>query len=287
MPYLYLIMTIFFNASASIICSFYNRKNKDKENPTPFYNFLLLVSIFACWVILFLFDRTLDWKVVPYAILFSIGFTTAIFSLIQALKTGPVLLTSLILQLSLIGATVWGFFFWGTKFTWGVGVGLALVVVSLLLCLYTGKREEQKLNPRWLFFVAILFLGNAFCTIIQKNQQVEFNGQYGNFMMMLATGIGCFVIAMYYLKSKRTESRELLKKSWYFPVVAGALNAFQNLLVILLATTSLSPSLIYPVLSIGSLMVTTVFSAFIFKEKMCWWQWLGIAIGIIAIGILS
>ena len=116
MPYLYLTMTIFFNASASIICSFYNRKNKDKTNPTPFYNFLLLITIFLCWVILFLFDGTLEWRVVPYAILFSIGFTAAIFSLIQALKTGSVLLTSLILQLSLIGATVWGFFFWNTKF---------------------------------------------------------------------------------------------------------------------------------------------------------------------------
>ena len=135
--------------------------------------------------------------------------------------------------------------------------------------------------------LAILFLGNAFCTIIQKTQQIEFDGQYGSFMMMLATGIGAGVTLIYYLKNDQTDSKALLNDSWYFPVAAGALNAFQNLLVIVLATTSLSPSLIYPVLSMGSLMVTTVFSAFIFKEKMCWWQWLGIAVGIIAIGILS
>jgi drug/metabolite transporter (DMT)-like permease len=54
-----------------------------------------------------------------------------------------------------------------------------------------------------------------------------------------------------------------------------------------LATSELSPSLIYPVVAIGGLMLTTVFSAFVFKEKMHWWQWVGVLIGSVAVGILS
>ncbi len=207
--------------------------------------------------------------------------------LVYALKTGSVLLTSLILQLSLIGTTIWGFFFWDTKFSLVVGVGLVFVVVSLWLCLYTGKKEERKLNPKWIFWVLVLFLGNACCTIVQKTQQMDFDGKYGNFMMMIATGLGVIATVFLYLKGNRAQEKTLLKESWYFPVLAGVLNAVQNLLVILLATTTLSPSLIYPVLSIGSLMVVTGFSAFVFKEKMQWWQWIGIGIGIIAIALLS
>ena len=287
MPYLYLISSIFLNASSSIICAFYNRKNKEKQNASPFYTLLLLSSVFVCWVILFLLDGSINLKVIPYALLFSIGYISAVVGLVYALKTGPVLLTSLILQLSLIGTTIWGFFFWNAKFTLLVGVGLVLVVVSLWLCLYTGKKEERKLNLKWIFWVLILFLGNSCCTIVQKTQQMDFNGRYGNFMMMVATGVGVILTAFLYLRGDRSQEETLLKKAWVFPVLSGVLNAIQNLLVIVLATTSLSPSLIYPVLSIGGLMIVTMFSAFVFKEKMQWWQWIGVALGGIAIVLLS
>ena len=58
-------------------------------------------------------------------------------------------------------------------------------------------------------------------------------------------------------------------------------------ILIILATSPISPSLIYPSLAIGSLMVNIVFSAFVFKEKMRWWQWVGVGIGALATGILS
>lgn len=105
--------------------------------------------------------------------------------------------------------------------------------------------------------------------------------------MMIATGISALVAFFLYLKSDKKDSRCLLRTSWYYPVAAGVLNALANLFVILMANTSLSPSLIYPVLSIGSLMVTTFFSVFIFKEKMRWWQWIGVVVGATAVGLLS
>ena len=234
-----------------------------------------------------MFDRSVNLKVVPYALLFSVGYISAMIGLVYALKTGSVVLTSLILQLSLIATTIWGFFFWTAKFSLDVGVGLILVVIALWLCLYTGKKDEAKLNPKWLFWVLILFLGNSCCTIVQKTQQIDFDGQYGSFMMMIATGLGVISTAFLYLKGDRSQEKTLLKESWYFPVLAGVLNALLNLFIILLATTSLSPNLIYPVLSIGSLMLVTGFSAFVFKEKMQWWQWIGVGIGIIAIALLS
>jgi drug/metabolite transporter (DMT)-like permease len=70
-------------------------------------------------------------------------------------------------------------------------------------------------------------------------------------------------------------------------MIAGVCNFALNFFVILLASSSLSPSLIYPVMSVGSLACITVASIFLFKEKMKWWQWLGVAIGAMAVTILS
>jgi len=288
MPYFYLISSVMFVASTNIIGSFYNRKNVEKRGLAPLYNLLLLLAVFAFWTVLFLTDRTYDIAVLPYALLFALCYTLAMVGTINALKTGSVMLTSLFGQLSLIGASVWGFFFWDEAFTTLTGVGLVLTVVSLWLCLYGGRSNKRvKLNLSWIGYVLLVFVGNAGCTIVQRTEQIDFAGQYGNFMMMTATGVSFVVFLVMYLTGERGDSRAIIRTSWYFPMLAGLSNALLNLFVILMASTTLSPSLIYPVIAVGSLSVITLTSLLIFKEKMKWWQWCGVALGAVATGILS
>ena len=131
------------------------------------------------------------------------------------------------------------------------------------------------------------FFGNAGCSIVQRTQQMQFNGQHKYMLMTFATllsAIACFVI---YLRGDKTNSKDILKRSWHFPILAGACNVVLNLFVMLLATSFLSPSLIYPVIGVGGLMIVTLVSLFVFKEKLKWQQWLGIAIGTIATVLLS
>jgi uncharacterized membrane protein len=58
-------------------------------------------------------------------------------------------------------------------------------------------------------------------------------------------------------------------------------------MVMLLATSILSPSLVYPAISVGGLVLVAIFSLFVFKEKLKWWQWVGIVLGTIATALLS
>ena len=70
--------------------------------------------------------------------------------------------------------------FWGADFTPCVGVGLVLVAIALFLCIYKGKEkqaEKKKFSLKWIIFSLIAFFGNAGCTIVQKTQQLNFNGQ--------------------------------------------------------------------------------------------------------------
>ncbi len=291
MPYLYLICAVFFVAADSIFGGLYNKKNAGKRGSSTLYTLLAACSVCLFWTVSFLLKRAWDKQVVWYSLLFAGFYTLCNVSLIRALKTGPVLLTSLFMQLSNIGVTVWGFLFWDTEFSWLVGVGIALVCVAIWLCLYTGKSEnaekDGKISLKWLIFALLAFVGNAGCSITQKTQQMRFDGQYGNFLMMIATAISVLVCFFAWWKDDRSQARELVKGSWYIPVGAGVLNGVLNLCVILLATSYLSPSLIYPVIGVGSLMVTTVFSMLVFKEKMRWWQWIGIVVGAAAVAILS
>ena len=289
MPYLYLIGSVIFASSESILGTYYNRKNEGRKDSSPLYSFLCMCSVFVFWTIMFCKEPTLDWNVVWYALLFAFFYTLCNVCMIYALKTGPMALTSLFVQLALVGTTIWGFFFWDAKVTWLVAFGLAMVVLAIWLCLYQGKNAEgeKTISLKWLIYAVLACVGNAGCSITQRSQQIKFDGQYGNFLMMIATAVSVAICLSAYIKSDRKDTIIILKDSWYVPVGAGALNGVLNLFVILLATSTLSPTLIYPVIGVGSLMLAMLVSAMVFKEKMHWWQWLGVAVGAIAVALLS
>ena len=285
--YIYLISSVVFVASSSILGSFYNKKTEEKEGASSLYTFLLMCSVCLFWLIVFLTDPQVHSGVLWYSLLFAGCYTICNVGLINALKTGSMALTSLIMQLALIGVTAWSFIFLNVPISPLVMIGLLLVIVALWLCLWTGKNTQERFNPKWIFYVLIMFVGNAGCAIVQKTQQMHFNGKYGGFLMLTAMGISLVISLVSFLRSKKLTEKKLIRQTCVFPVASGLCNGLLNLFIIILATSTLSPSLIYPVLAIGGLMLTTVFSAFVFKEKMRWWQWVGVFIGIAAVGILS
>ncbi len=288
MPYLYLIASVLSASSATVFAGFFERHSENKKNASILYTALIALSASLFWIVRFCLDRTADPAVLPYSILFGTFYIICTVGLINATKSGPVVLTSLIVQLALIGTSVWGFFFWGDKFTPSVAVGLLLVVIALVLCLRSGKQEGgARINGRWILWASCAFFGNAGCAITQRTQQMNFDGRYGSFLMMIGSLTVVVLCLVWFLVSDKREIREVPKRARLFPLAAGFLNGFHNLFLILLASSHLSPSLIYPTLAIGSLMINVLFSAFVFKEKMRWWQWLGVAVGALATGILS
>ncbi|MBE7080456.1 MAG: hypothetical protein E7371_04375 [Clostridiales bacterium] len=285
--YIYLVVATICISMTGILGGYYNRKNTDKS-ASALYSFVQICSVFVGWLILYLTDFSFDVAVLPYSLGFGVGYTLAMVGMIKAMDTGSVALTSLIMQLSLIGTTIWGFFFWGSKVTPSVVIGLGLVAVALVLCLYNGKEKvEQKNSKAWLMYVTVMFLGNACCTIFQKNQQLAFDGKHGAQLMCFATFFALVLCFIRFLRGEKGDVKRVLKTSAHFPILSGVSNVCSNFFVLLLAVSPLSPSLVYPVLSVGGLMVTMLFSLFAFHEKIKWWQWLGIAFGASAVALLS
>lgn len=287
MPYIYLIISVFMSAASSVFGQLFNRQNEGKKDTSAFYNFLLLTSVCIGWGIMYVFDFSFDISVLLYSLSFAVCYTVCNMGVINALKYGPTTLTSVFVGLSLILTTVWGFIFWDAKITAVVLVGLALVVIAIYLCLYTNNKEEKAFSWKWLFFVLLAFFGNAGCTIVQRTQQVRFHGQHGKMLMLFATLFSAIACSVLYLRSDRSDTVKMLKQSWWAPVCAGVCNVILNAFVMLMALTTLSPSLIYPVIGVGGLGVVTLFSLLVLKEKMHWWQWLGLGIAMVAIWLLS
>ena len=145
MDYLFLIGAVFLIASISVLAGFYNRRTETQKDASALYSLIFISGVLCFWFVMLIVDGfDVNAKVIPYCLIFSAGYTTCIVSLVYALKCGPVGLTSLFLQLSIISATVWGFFFWDTEPTFLVIIGLVLVVISIWLCLYEKKGGGKK-----------------------------------------------------------------------------------------------------------------------------------------------
>ena len=284
MDYLYLTLAVVLVAGTNILGKLYNQKNAGRAGAAPLYTLILVSAAFVFWLCAFIFKPQYDMAVLPYAVIFSLCYVFANAGLIYALKYGSVTFTSLFGKMSLILVAVWGFFFWNEGLTPLSFIGLILCALSVFLCLYKG-REGRGVNIRWIFFVLLFLLGNAGCSIVQKTQQMNFDGKYGAFMMLLSTGMSVIICAFIYLFSDRCGIADT--KSLYIPTVAGLMSAGMNLLVILLATSSLSASLVYPTLASGGLILVSVFGIFIFREKMSPRGFVGVALGLIATAILS
>ena len=281
--------TLFLSA-CGISASFYNRKNADKASASPIYNVIQMGAVFLLWLVKFLLNPEINLAVLPYSFLFALGYVAAMVTSVYAYREGSLVLSSLIMQLSMITTSIWGFFVWNSPVTPTVIIGLVLVVLTLWLCLYPGKQKEnekKKITPKWILFISIYFVGNSLGSIVQRTQQLDFKSEFGDFLMVVATGIGfAFVLFRFILADKR-DLKAIVKGSWYLPAAAGSLNFFINFLVITLATSELSPTLVYPFIAVGSLALNTLASLFVFKEKMRWWQWVGVAVGTVAIVLLS
>jgi len=292
MHYFYLISTVFLSASSSLFGGFYGRMTKGKRDASALYSFIVCSAAFLGWIGLFLTDPSFDVGVIPYSVGFGLSYAICQFGLINALRTGPVALSTLMLNLSLIATVIWGFIFWDAKFSVLAVIGLILVAISFWLCLSTKKEadkgDEKRVSLKWFIYSLFAFAGNAGCSIIQKTQQMKFGGQHGKIMMVFAIFFAVIFTLVVYLKSNKSDTVAIVKSSAVaMPIGAGLFNVFLNLFVIILATSPISPSVIYPVIAVGGLSVSSIFTLAVFKEKLHWWQWLGIAIGATAVALLS
>jgi len=286
MGYSLLAFALLCSSSSGLLGALYNRKNKGVTNSTPIYNLLMSSFALICWTIRYALDFSFDARILPYSIAFSVGYTFAIVFQVYALKYGPLSLTSLLYKFTSVAVTIYGFVFWGEKPTFSVIIGLVMVIAAMIICIYQ-KDEQYKVSPKWLLFATLSFMGNIVCTIAQKQQQLDFDHQHGNMMMFFALICSVLTCLVLYLRAKPENTADIVKRTGWMPAASGIFNMAINLLTILLTATSLPSGVVYPTISVGSLIFLSIASRFIFKEKLSTRQWIGMGIGIAAVLILS
>ena len=299
MPYFLMIVCVVMCTIQSPFKKIYQKKS-DKGT----FLFVAMISLAAAFFFAgaCLFRGfSFEWGALPYSLLFAFALATCNFTSVLALRYGSLALTSLISSYSLMIPTVYGFLRFGEHVFVSQLIGLVLLVVSLYMTNMvkkqpataeedgTAKTEEKNQKSTftlWLIMTVAMALSNAMCTIVQREEQVRFDGAYKNEFMLIALLISFVAMLSIGLVRERRDLKTVMKRGAVPAVLTGAANGATNLLV-MIVTATIATSIFFPVISGGGMVLAYIISVTLFKEKFTTMQKVGILLGIASLVFLN
>lgn len=177
---------------------------------------------------------------------------------------------------------------WNEKVSFWKIAGLIVLCMGIVLSTY--KKSDEQYSPKWKIYVVFFFLSAAGVGIVFKAFGKTADAKYTSSMMM----VSAIVMALFYLVcalrngdiKPQIESLFSRRKFISYAVAAGTLSCLYNRLII---TTSgvLDAIIFFPVFNGGTIILSSILSILIFKEKLAKKQILGIALGVMAICVIG
>lgn len=243
------------------------------------------------------------------AVLFGCIFSVCVFTNLKALENGPLSLTTLIVNFSLVFPLVYSFCFLNEPVTVLRVIGIALLVLCMLL--FTNPRVTgSKISVQWFLLAVTSMLCNGFLAVISKvyamKSENAYAPQYLFFCYLFATVTSLILFAL--LRSRKDRGIPSDRDAGHRPgkdreerfdvraffcpamlaliVLIGLANFGQNLMVVLLATM-MDGAIVYPAVQGGGPMIAVLVSRLCFGEQISWKKWAAILLGILAIVLLN
>ena len=265
-----------------------------KKRSTGIYLFTALTTAVAASFFLFsgILSGGLHYNgaVLLYALCFAVSAAVCNVTMQMALGCGSLALTALFVAYSLMIPTLYGLLFLNESLSALGWIGIALLVISLYLSNADFSSEKQtkgnKITPKWLILATLCAVSNGICSVIQRMQQIAFDGAFKNEMMSAAFGFSSLLILPLVFYYERTEIKGILKDAALPALARGVANGTTNLLV-MVVTASIATSIFFPIISAGSMIIAYVLSMSLFKERFSPYQHVGIAIGVLSLVFLN
>ncbi len=248
------------------------------------FSFVCTLASAMFFVFTAAFKLSFNISLLPYAIAFAMSFGMATVGIFFAIKTGSLSLTSLASSYSLIIPCIYGLIF--LKETSSVFIYVGLVFLFLSFTLINVKKCDNKITALWVIYASMVFLGNGFCSTIQKMQQVAFNGAYKNEFMALSLLLISVVLLFFVLFREKNIFIASVKEDFAWMVGCGLANGAVNLFVMILSG-KMATSIMFPLISAGGIIATWIVSRLFYREKLTTYQNIGLVLGIVAVIFLN
>ena len=207
----------------------------------------------------------------------------------NALSSGSVPLTVMMVNLSILIPTLFSVFYYGEELSVFQIIGIVFIV-GAIFCM-TGKEKQAKYNGKWLFFSIVASLSNSFANVVLKIFNSSVYAPEREAFISASYVIAFVLTAIVFLilsfrKHEKTEKKSYGKAFLLCVVLVGIiLAAFQWTNNYTLSIVD--GSIVFPVYSGGTIILSTLVGVVLFKDKLTKRQFLGICLGLIAVILMN
>lgn len=261
--------------------------------------FSMLIAI-AFVVFAMVKGLTISTPTIWFGALFGFMFIATVSVYYYAMQCGPLSYTTFFFSASMVVPVVIGLFIWGESLKLTQGIGILMFMAAFYFISVLGGEKGGKVNVRWILLCFGTWLLNGLLGCVSKQHQINMNGgEYVQMMMLSFVFAAVFallaaVILMVIDSKKGKTSFAAFAKGdmalmWNgrWPLIGAALGSGAANVIMTYLSSRLPGGYLYPI-NLGSVVVlVSLFSILILKEKPSKPGLVGILIGLAAIVVTN
>ena len=196
-----------------------------------------------------------------------------------------VTVTSLSSKLSVVLPTLAGVVLFSEKLNFVATIGIVLALVALVLVVGGKNTTDKDIKINWLLPVLIFFgtgTGDILMKLTEQQNTSDDMGFMIAFIYFIAMLFGFLVVALDLIRGKS----KWQWKSAIGGITLGVINFFSTFCVYN-AMRCFDNVVLFPIYNIGVVCLTALTGWLLFKEKLTWKNYLGLAIAIIAVILIT
>ena len=195
-------------------------------------------------------------------------------------------ITTVANKMSLIIPVCAAIILYGDSFTYLKGIAFLLALSGIYLS--STKGGKLSFDKKYLWLIILVFIGQGISDSIFNDFAQKFPDEGGYlFFMVLFFMASISGILILIGKSVKTKNK-LQLKSVFWGIIFGIPNFFSLLFFLkALSDPKLSSSIVFPLVSMGVVVSSSLIGMFLFKEKLSRTNWIGILLSVCAIYIFS
>ena len=232
--------------------------------------------------------------------LFGFGFIATVSVYYYAMQSGPLSYTTFFFSASMIVPVIIGLFAWNESLKLTQGVGIAMFMAAFYCISVLGGEKGGKVNMRWIILCFATWLLNGLIGVVAKQQQITMQGtEYVQMMMMSfvsATVFALVAAVIFFVMDAKKEKKAVgalvkadMSLMWEgkISLLGAALGSGMANVIITYLASRLPSGYLYPI-TLGSVVVlVSLFSILVLKEKPSKPGLIGILIGLVAIVVTN
>ncbi|MBR4959935.1 MAG: hypothetical protein IKY52_03460 [Clostridia bacterium] len=284
LPILFYLCIVAFASTNTSLTKMFNRQSSQ----SAVFNAVRAVTAFVMFCIISLPGFTFHIPTFLFGAGYGIFLSIAMYMGYLALCVGPMALTSMMLSFSVIFPVLWGILVQKEKVDLLQYIAFVLLFAALFLVNADKLRQKTTKDTdyrKWFLYAAATCICNGGCSILQKEHQTAFPSLYSREFMVAAMGVCSAVFVLIAICGVSRQTFRETTGKWY-AVAAGVTNSMSNFLTLVL-TGMENASVLFPMISAGTIFAALLWGIFAFREKPKPNQYAALAAGAVSIILLK